>query len=122
MFDISNNGIVLINRGDTFTLNIPINVSNVIEPVYYTLTEHDRVYFALMEPNQPFEYALIRKVFTEEDQDENDCVHMNFSTEMTEFLVQGNYYYMVKLVRNFDDEEHMLVDTIVPKTKFVILD
>ena len=116
MFDINGNGIITVSRGDSFTINTSINIGTLLVPVYYTLEEGDKVYFALMEPNQPFEHALVRKVFTKEDQDKDLDVVMNFSSDDTEFLMPGVYYYMVKLQRGD------LVDTIITKTKFVIND
>ena len=118
MFNISRNGIVAINRGDDFILNVFINLGTSIDPIQYTLRGEDKLYFALMEPNQPFEHALIRKVFTAEDLDDNNCVDMVFTPTDTEHILPGDYYYMIKLYRADED----LVDTIVNKTKFVIMD
>ena len=126
MFDISRNGIICVSRGDTFTINIFVNIGTLLEPLQYILEEDDKLYFALMEPNQPFEHALIRKVFTKEDEDENHNINMKFKSEDTEYLLPGNYYYMVKLTRPVQsesgEEESCLVDTIISKTKFVIMD
>ena len=118
MFNISNNNIVTINRGDTFTLNLFINDGTVLEPIQYFLQEGDKLYFGLMEANQPFEFALIRKVFTMEDAGEDGYVVMKFDGDMTEFLLPGTYYYMVKLYKAEDES----VETVINKTKFVILD
>lgn len=118
MLDVSKNGIITLNRGDVFSLNVSVNAGSVLEPVIYPMEEGDKLYFALMEPKQPFERALIRKVFTMEDQDEEGNVLMNFSATDTEFLVPGKYYYTVKLFRNDGD----LVDTIISKTQFIIID
>lgn len=120
MFDISKNGIIRVTRGDSFSLEVFINLGTVVEPLQYFLTGEDKLYFALMEPNQPFECALIRRTFTEQDANEEGLVVMNFDSEMTECLLPGNYYYTVKLVR--DGDESGKVDTIISKTKFVILD
>lgn len=126
MFDISGNGIIKINRGDTFSLDVFINLGTCLEPVQYVLEEDDRVYFALMEPNQSFEHALMRREFTKADLDEDDFVHMEFSNEQTEYLMPGTYYYMVKLVRKVPtesgEENKCIVDTIIPKTKFIIME
>ena len=126
MFDISKNGIITISRGDNFTLNTFINIGTQLEPIQYILKEEDKVYFALMEPHQPFEHALIRKVYTQEDEDEDHNISMNFTSEDTEFLMPGNYYYMIKLARYIPsesgEEEKYLVDTIISKTKFIIID
>jgi hypothetical protein len=126
MFDISKNGIITISRGDNFTINVFVNIGTQLDPIQYKLEENDKLYFALMEPHQPFEYALIRKVFTKENEDECGNINMNFIPEDTEYLMPGNYYYMIKLARNIagesGEEENYLVDTIISKTKFVIID
>lgn len=126
MFEISKNGIITVNRGDDFTINTMINIGTELEPIYYTLREHDLLYFAIMEPNRPFEHAIVRKMYTYEDQDEETLnVVMNFVPEDTEFLVPGNYYYMVKLRRyesGESGEEKYLVDTIINKRKFILVD
>ena len=118
MFDVNKNGIVTVTRGDTFTLNVFINDGTSLEPIQYFLEEGDKVYFALMEPRKPFEEALIRKVFDKDDTNEKGLVVMSFTGEMTEFLVPGTYYYMIKLTKALDNS----IETIISKTKFVILD
>lgn len=127
MFDISNNGIISINRGDSFTLDVFINLGTCIEPIQYQLQPGDKVYFALMEPNQSFEHALMRREFTNVDLDEDDFVSMKFDSEQTEYLLPGTYYYTVKLARAEEssesgEETKYTVDTIIPKTKFVIIE
>lgn len=118
MFNISRNGIISINRGDNFTINVFVNIGTVLEPMQYKLQGEDKLYFALCEPNQPFECALIRKVFTEENLDADNNIDMNFIPEDTEHLLPGTYYYTIKLYRAAED----LVDTIINKTKFIIMD
>lgn len=120
MLDISKNGIITLNRGDSFTLEMDLNIGSAIEPVLYFMTENDRLYFAIMEPNQPFEEALVRKEFTKDDQGANGDVVMIFSSTDTEFLLPGKYYYQVKLLRKEDENE--FIDTVVSKTQFIIVD
>ena len=117
MFSISDNNIITLNRGDSFSLDIFVNVGSPWNPIQYTLGEGDNVYFALCEPNQPFEFALVRKVFTKDDLTDEGMVHMDFSGEMTEYLLPGVYYYTIKL-QTYDGS----VSTIIPKTKFWIID
>ena len=116
MYRIDANGIITVNRGDTFTISLPVNLDTTADSNYYEMQDEDKIYFALMEPHQPFECALIRKVFTKDNQDEELYINMEFSTDDTEYLVPGNYYYMLKLKRND------LVDTIVSKKRFILLD
>ena len=122
MFDISGNGIITLSRGDSFTLEVYVNLGTELEPVEYRLGYGDSLYFALMEPNQPFEHALIRKEYTQDDVNEEGLVVMKFQAEDTEFLMPGNYYYMIKLARPGEESGEVLVDTIISKTKFVIID
>ena len=122
MFSISRNGIITVNRGDSFTIKYFINFGGAYKPEQYILKAGDKLYFALMEPHQPFEHALIRKVYTDKDVNLDGLVEMNFIPEMTEFLLPGTYYYMIKLVRPGEESGDEFVDTVCPKTKFVILD
>ena len=120
MLTISTNEIITVNRGDTFSLNVLINVGTQLEPIVYFLNENDSLYFGLTEPNQPFEFALIRKELKAADQDKDGFVSIDFKTTDTERIIPGEYYYTIKLVRRKDEEE--IVDTITPKTKFFIIE
>ena len=121
MFNVSKNGIITITRGDSFALDVFVNLGTELEPIPYLMGPGDILCFALMEPNQPFEHALIRLVFTEDDETEEGVVSMQFPGEMTEFIVPGNYYYEIKLVRP-QEGSYDLIDTIVSKTKITIID
>lgn len=121
MFNISRNGIITVNRGDSFSLDVFVNLGTELEPIPYLMEQGDVLYFALMEPNQPFECALIRQAYTSESMNEEGVVSMNFPGEWTEFILPGNYYYQIKLVRP-QEGANDLIDTIVPKTKITILD
>lgn len=133
MFDISNNGIITITRGDTAVTNLVINVGTELHPVIYPLDKPEidsgaavaKVYFAIMEPGQPFEHALVKKVFDWRDYDTDiNALKIKFASEDTEFLLPGVYYYTVKLRRPSPDitDGSGLVDTLISKRKFIILD
>ena len=134
MFNIAFNGIITVNRGDSFKFPLTINFGSNLEPDTYGLREHDKVYFAVMEPNQPFECALIRKVFTLKDVNENHEIEISFRPKDTLHVLPGKYYYQIKLQRfhkkldpsgneldewDFDDYD---VDTVVDKTQFFIME
>lgn len=120
MLTVSTNDIITVNRGDSFSLNVLINIGTQLEPIIYYLEENDSLYFGLTEPNQPFEHALIRKELKAENQDENGLVCIDFKASDTERIIPGGYYYTIKLVRR--DGENEIVDTITPKTKFFIIE
>lgn len=134
MFNIAFNGIITVTRGDSFKFPLTINFGSNLEPNTYGLKEHDKVYFAVMEPNQPFECALIRKVFTLKDVNENQEIEISFKPKDTVHVLPGKYYYQIKLQRfhkkldyagneldewDFDDYD---VDTVVDKTQFFIME
>ena len=123
MIDINNN-IITMNRGDTFSMPLHINIGTKYAPEYYVLTEEDKIYFALEEYNQPFEFALIRKVFDINDV-KDDCVVIKLDTSDTELLLPGTYYYEIKLKHTYLDDndiEQEVIDTIVPRRKFIIIE
>lgn len=143
MFSISPNGIITMTRGDSWTTSIFINIGTELCPIGYDLKEGDYVYFGVMEPNQPFNDALVCKKMTYKDKTPitsvNDVdinkdgyidgfVTLTFGIKDTEYLLPGTYYYEVKLLRPISDQNLIekgyteQIDTIVPKTKFIILE
>lgn len=123
MFNLSFNGIITMNRGDSFTLPLLLNAGSTMLPLRYELAESAVVYFAVMEPNQPFENALIKKRYTTKDMDEDGNVIIHFRPQDTQCVLPGKYYYQVKLQRfNSEDPEDYEVDTVIDKTQFFILE
>ena len=142
MLSISQNGIISMSKGDSWKTSIFINIGTALEPAPYNLDEGDHVYFGVMEPNQPFKDALVCKKLgaadrTPKDGDDGDAdgdgfrdgyVDLYFDSKDTEHLIPGVYYYEVKLLRPATDPgalEHGItesVDTIIPRTKFIIME
>lgn len=123
MFNITYNGIITVTRGDSFTLPLLLNFGTNLEPIHYQLTDRDIVYFGVMEPNQPFENALIRKRYTIKDVDEYGHVVIKFRPQDTQCVLPGKYYYQVKLQRfNSEDPTDYDVETVIDKTQFFILE
>ena len=134
MFNIAFNGIITVTRGDSFKFPLTINFGSTLTPENYGLKKHDKVYFAVMEPNQTFECALIKKVFTVDDVNENQEIEISFKPKDTQCVLPGKYYYQIKLQRfhkkldssgqeidewDLDDYD---VDTVVDKTQFFIME
>lgn len=118
MGTIAENGIINLMRGDSFTTPLRVNLGSKLNPIYYTLTSRDRLYFGLMEPNQAFEDAVVRKVFDwTSPTDAEGNVLLTLTPRDTEHLLVGQYYYMVKL-RSFDIYGQESVRTIIPPTIF----
>lgn len=122
-FITSNGAIVTITRGDSFEATVFINQGTLLVPVRYELTGTDNLFLGIMEPNQLFENAIVRKVFTSESKKTEDGdVVISLEPYETEHLHPGTYYYSIKL-QQFDDEDDSkeYVTTIVPKTLLYIV-
>lgn len=123
MFNISSNGIVTVNRGDSFEFPITLNIGDSMNRQNYVLTGNDVIYFGVMEPNQPFENAIIRKMVTANDLVENNVI-VRFWPEDTVCLLPGKYYYQVKLETDCYDPKTQRVrkdvETVIDKNLFYI--
>lgn len=123
MFNIAFNGIITVNRGDSFSFPLTINFGNTLNPDTYVLGSSDKVYFAIMEPNQPFETAVVKKVFTVNDLNDDNTIQIRFKPKDTVCILPGKYYYQIKLQRfNSTDPDDYEVDTVIDKTQFFIME
>lgn len=118
MLDISNNGIIRLTRGDSMKVPLFINNGTDMAPIRYYLNSSDTIYFAIMEPNRPFEDAIIKKVFTTEDEmtDQGD-LWIKLDPTDTEHLLPGKYFYTVKLKTITDDGKYT-VRTVITEKEF----
>lgn len=119
MINIAENGIITMAAGDSFSYPMFINAGNKLAPLRYTLTGEDRVYFVIGRPNQPFEHGEVRKIFTEEHNNEFGDVMIEIDHEDTRCLHPGTYYYEIRLSYNYEGKTYYC--TIVPQRKFYII-
>lgn len=125
MARVASNGIIEINRGDTATFPVYVNVGTALKTILYELREGDNIYFALLEPHQKWENAILKKVYDYTSFDSKHfCIPIHFYTEDTEYLHPGTYYYEIKLRKDAknNDDGFESVETIVPRTKFFIVE
>lgn len=116
-----NNRIVTMHRGDTFSMSVDINFGTVFAPEYHSLSENETAYFAILECNQRFEDAIVKKVF-KEDSSTSTGFLVTLDSSDTEFLLSGEYYYEIKLKQIDPETEEEVVTTIIPRRKFIILE
>lgn len=124
--------IITINRGDSFDFDLTINLGGALDTERYILTGSDAIYFGIMDPGQPFEWALVRKKYTVSDTDAMGNLTISIKPEDTLDLMPGRYYYAVKLHMNHPEidentgeETGKIIDkvyTVINKTKFIICD
>lgn len=119
-----------MNRGDDVDFTFIINSGTPLLPVISILEDEEfpdgcgfdreALYFGVMEANQKWEDAIIRKKLTSDDEDEFGNIHLHLNSEDTENLAPGTYWYMVK-VQIWDRElQKFVINTICNKTKFII--
>lgn len=125
MFNVSENSIITITKGDNAKTTLFVNIGTGIAPVRYVLSGDDTLYFTVTEPNAPASAAVINKTYTFENLDEDGDVVIEFVPGDTNTLPVGTYFYSVKLHRYRDDDMKTAltepkVNTIIPRTKFVI--
>ena len=111
--------IINMFRGDS--LDIPLDIRNGSAMHYeqYNLTNNDTIYFGLMEPNQKFEDAILKKVLTISDIDNDGNLIVKLEPIDTVDLLPGKYYYSIKLKQNSDNSYD--VYTLLKETEFWIL-
>lgn len=111
--------IINMFRGDS--LDIPLDIRNGSAMHYeqYNLTDSDTIYFGLMEPNQKFEDAILKKVLTISDIDNDGNLIVKLKPIDTVDLLPGKYYYSIKLKQNSDNFYN--VYTLLKETEFWIL-
>lgn len=117
MYQVTDEQMIYLSRGDSCSFTLYVLSGNKLIHQYHRIEEGDKIYFAIMEPNQKFENALVKKVFTNEDADEDGNIIIKINPQDTEFLKEGVYYYMVKFTSNNDTN----VETIIEKTRFFII-
>jgi len=110
---IIRNNIIELNRGDYFQIPIYINAGNKFDPKRYILRPDDKLYIGIAEPNQPFEFSLIKKVLTRKDFNNKKDVMLRLEPKDTEYVMPGKYYLEAKLAL-----ANGRVYTIIPKRQF----
>ena len=108
-----------MNRGDSYTLPLIINEGTKLYFQQYQLRQFDKIYVGIMEHNQSFENALIRKVITiTSPTDKYGHPLFRLSPIDTEYLLTGKYFIEVKLVQQINGED--VVTTILPLKEFFV--
>lgn len=123
LYIVKKDKVMTMTRGDYFSFKVDLKAKDVFGlGEEYKLSNNDILFFGLMEPNQPFEKAFLKKQYTYDDYDiEGGTLKIVLNPEDTIELMPGTYYYQIKVL--YEDEDGTThVDTVVQKTKFYIVD
>lgn len=146
MFNQAKNNIFTITRGDSGYILCYINGGTPLDPIGLQLEENQELYFGVTEPNQPFEFAILKKKYDYENPPEyttaeiigkcwcgqvdrisidGSLIKINLQPQDTVCLLPGKYYYSIKLKTNTLDGEGKIlsytVNTIVDKAIFNVV-
>lgn len=121
MFTIANNGIITVTKGDAFEVPLFINAGTELNPIRYELNNKDYVVLSVAKPNQEFESGVILKKLTIDDLNENGDVTIKFLSSDTNKLEPDLYYYRVKLYLYNTSIDDYDIDTIITRTKFIVV-
>lgn len=124
MYQISNNNIVSVERGDSFIVPLFINQGSKFKPIRYNLNNHKsaELYLGVMEFGQKFEDAVLRKKWTFDSGLINQYGDLMIKLDPNDTLLlhPGKYFYQIKMKHNTKDGEK--ISSVTPLTEFWILD
>lgn len=98
-------------RGDTFNHPFILYKGEGLDFKPHTLSSEDKIYMAIMEPNQPWEQAIVKKEIPIDD------LAIKLDPKDTMCLIPGLYYCQIKCKLGTGE-----VYTALPKTAFYILE
>ena len=108
-----------MNRGDSYSIPLTINEGTKLDFQQYQLRQFDKIYIGIMEPNQSFENAIIRKVITIlSPTDEYGRPLFQLEQIDTEYLLTGKYFIEIKIVQKQNNKD--IVTTLLPLREFFI--
>ena len=114
---INKNKVISITRGDYVQIPFRFEKGDFPRRELVEIGDNDIIFFGLMDPNQHFEHALVKKEFSKDDFDSEGNFILTIDTDDTLELMCGTYYYEIKLLT---EDAH--ITTLVQKTKFIIVD
>ena len=124
MYQISTNNIISLCRGDSFIVPLFINQGSKCYPIRYNLHNHKsfELYLGIMECNQKFEDAVLRKKWTYNTGLINQYgdLMVGLSPDDTLLLHPGKYFYQVKM--KYKTKAGDKVSSVTPVTEFWVLD
>ncbi len=122
MLNLTKNRVLTFKRGDTCSFPLFINAGTQLNPFRFDLRDYPTAYilFAVMEPNQDFDKAILKKTYTYKDINTNGDVVIKFAPKDTAFLAPGKYYYEIKLYVPADKDSEAVIHTVTPRRELFI--
>lgn len=119
MINISNNGIITMDFGDSLSFPIFINAGSFLNQIEYQLLNNNTLLLQIINPKlEPENQIIISKKCTKKDLDSNSLV-LNLTDIDLAKLISGTYYYTLKLIIYKNNKQN--ITTIKPRTKLIVL-
>lgn len=116
LYIIEKNKVITMTRGDSAKFSFKFMEGKFPNETPLVINDDDIVFFGLMDPNQYFEHALLKKEFSNKDIDEEGNFIITLEPDDTIELMEGTYFYAIKLLTS--DAQ---IKTLVQNTKFNIV-
>ena len=116
MFDVTDDQMVFLTKGDTCAFTLVLLVGSNMCPYRYRIKPNEQLLLGISEPNSSFEDAILKKVYTYDDINENGDVIITLNHNDTKCLKEQTYFYSIKLLTEDGD-----VETVVDKKRFHII-
>ena len=110
-----NNNIITMTKGDSVSFTLPLLIGKEINTEPVDLSNVEKIEFNIIAPFQQSDFALVKIEYVPNNVDEYGNLNVSLSSEDTEDLDTGKYYYEVKLVGNNE------INTIIPRRLFYII-
>lgn len=117
---VKKDNIISIIRGDSFKHIFELETGEFPRKKKLVLGEDDLIYFGVMYPKDYFEQCIFKKELTIDDIDSEGNLILELTPEDTALLQPGIYYYEIKILRSTSEDAYL--NTLIQKTKFIILD
>lgn len=115
---VNKNNVISMNRGDYAEIPLYFKEGKFPYNTPITMTDDDVLFFGLMDPNQHFEHALLKKEYTGSSTiDKDGKFLLVLEPEDTLELMPGTYFYEIKLLT-----KDSKIYTLMQKTRFNIID
>ena len=110
---VDKNKVITMVRGDSEVFKFKFTEGKFPFDSPLKVNDGDVIFFGLMDPHQHFEYALLKKEYSNKDFDEEGNFILTLNPDDTIELAEGTYFYSIKLLRTNAE-----IKTLVQKTRF----
>lgn len=121
MITVNPRGMLAVVRGDSFDLELSLNIGNPLNIINFNMQEGDIACLRIFNANDKWEdYMMSKEAYVEDivEHGTEKFIKFTFNYEDTNFFEPDCYFFEMRMLYNRDGLDHIL--TITPRNKFVI--